>query len=260
MTTESAGSPTLIQSLQRGMRLVEAVAEHSALTARELSDRTGIVLPTTYHLLRTLVHEGYLRRSADGRYSLGDQMTSVTQLETRARSLRMVRAAMTELAAQARGDVTLGMLRGADIVVTDFVAGPCPQRFECWPGLIIPGHATAIGKNILSRLPGQRREHYLATHPLDALTTHTVTTSWRLEQELTPVAVNHSDQQYHYGISCAATAVHDGIQYRALGIAFGSNRAARAVARVDELIGQAAAQISDAMLLSAAGDDAAVAI
>lgn len=242
------------------MRLVEAVAEHGTLTARELSDRTGIVLPTTYHLLRTLLHEGYLRRSADGLYSLGDQMASVTQLETRARSLRMVRAAMSDLAAQSRGDVSLGVLRGVDLVITDFVAGPCPQRFECWPGMVIPGHATAIGKNILSRMPAEQRDHYLAAHPLDALTTHTVTTSWRLEQELAPAVVNRSDQQYQYGITCAATAVHNPGEYRAVGVAFGSNRSARGVARVDELIREAAEQISDAMCLSASGGSTALAI
>ena len=115
MLESSAPSPTLIQSLQRGMHLVAAVTEHGPLTARVLSETTGIVLPTTYHLLRTLVHEGYLRHSAGGQYALGAQLTSVTQLESRARSLRLVREEMSELAQEARVSVSIGVVRGADI-------------------------------------------------------------------------------------------------------------------------------------------------
>ncbi|MCQ0020910.1 helix-turn-helix domain-containing protein [Actinomadura madurae] len=55
---------TLIQSLQRGLRLVEAVVEQGPMTARTLSKATGLGMPTTYHLLRTLVYEGYLERRA----------------------------------------------------------------------------------------------------------------------------------------------------------------------------------------------------
>ena len=65
MLEHSAAAPTLIQSLQRGMHLVAAVIEHGPLTARALSETTGIVLPTTYHLLRTLVYEGYLARAPE---------------------------------------------------------------------------------------------------------------------------------------------------------------------------------------------------
>lgn len=53
---------TLIGSVQRAMRLLEAVAGHECgAPAKQLARETGLALPTTYHLLRTLVHEGYLR-------------------------------------------------------------------------------------------------------------------------------------------------------------------------------------------------------
>jgi len=45
------------------MRLLESVAEHEhGAPAKQLARETGLALPTAYHLLRTLVHEGYLRR------------------------------------------------------------------------------------------------------------------------------------------------------------------------------------------------------
>ena len=63
---------TLIGSVQRAMRLLEAVAarEHGA-PAKQLAREAGLALPTAYHLLRTLAHEGYLRREK-GLFFLGE--------------------------------------------------------------------------------------------------------------------------------------------------------------------------------------------
>jgi DNA-binding IclR family transcriptional regulator len=232
------------------MHLVETVTERGPLTARVLSETTGIVLPTTYHLLRTLVHEGYLRRSADGRYALGEQFASVTQLERRARGLRLIREEMAELSASGRVSITLGALRGNEIVVAQFVAHPCAPRFECWPGRVLPGHATAIGKAILSRMPPPRRGDYLATHPLEAFTSQTVTTPWRLDEELDGAGPIHSDQQFQYGISCAAIPLESDGVLAAMSATYSSARAVRFRDRIGELLAEAANRITDAMELT----------
>jgi len=249
---QPATQPTLIQSLQRGMQLVEAVSERGPLTARELSDVTGIVLPTTYHLLRTLVHEGYLRRCADGRYTLGDQLASVTQLERRARGLRLLRKEMADLSAEGRTSVSLGRIRGEEIVMSHLVVHPCAPRIECWSGMAIPGHATALGKAILARMQPQQRTDYLGAHPLEPLTGHTVTTMWRLDEELGQPGPFHSDQQYLYGISCAAVPLAgDGGVLAALAATYSSSRVPRFRDRVDELLVDAEVRIVDAMNLAA---------
>lgn len=250
MQPDAARSPTLIQSLQRGMLLIEAVTERGPLTARALSDRTGIVLPTTYHLLRTLVHEDYLRRADDGRYALGSQLTSVTQLECRARSVRLIHEAMTRFTDEAKVTATIGGLREANIVVSQTISQAASPHFECWPGLVLPGHATAIGKNILFQMGPHLREVYLGTHPLVALTNQTVTTTGRLEEELADAELAHSDQQYLYGISCTATALIGGEGLAALGAAFPFSRSARLRDRIDDLIVITAAEISDALSLA----------
>jgi IclR family transcriptional regulator, acetate operon repressor len=233
------------------MHLVEAVTERGPLTARELSDATGIVLPTTYHLLRTLVHEGYLQRSVDGRYTLGDQLASVTQLERRARGLRLLREEMAEISAQGRVSVSLGLIRGDEIVVSHFVAHPCAPRIECWSGMVIPGHATALGKAILARMQPQQRTEHLAAHPLDGLTSHTVTTMRRLEEEINQSGPIHCDQQYLYGVSCAAVPLGREGSLAALGAAYSSARAARFRDRIDELLVDAGDRLIDAMNLTA---------
>ncbi|URM90628.1 helix-turn-helix domain-containing protein [Streptomyces sp. MRC013] len=65
-------APTLIGSVQRALRLLEAVGSHeSGAPAKQLARETGLPLATAYHLLRTLTHEGYLTREK-GLFTLGD--------------------------------------------------------------------------------------------------------------------------------------------------------------------------------------------
>ncbi|MFJ8232654.1 helix-turn-helix domain-containing protein [Streptomyces sp. NPDC094448] len=68
----AVGTPTLITSVQRALRLLEAASSYPAgAPAKVLARVATIPLPTAYHLLRTLVHEGYLRRES-GVFVLGD--------------------------------------------------------------------------------------------------------------------------------------------------------------------------------------------
>ena len=50
--------PTLIQSVQRALRLLEVVAEHDGRAhPKAIARAAGLPLATTYHLLRTCTHE-----------------------------------------------------------------------------------------------------------------------------------------------------------------------------------------------------------
>ncbi|MFD3352365.1 helix-turn-helix domain-containing protein [Streptomyces fradiae] len=65
-------APTLIGSVQRALRLLEAVGAHAdGAPAKQLARETGLPLATAYHLLRTLTHEGYLVRDK-GLFTLGE--------------------------------------------------------------------------------------------------------------------------------------------------------------------------------------------
>ncbi|MGW5847456.1 helix-turn-helix domain-containing protein [Streptomyces sp. NPDC055254] len=68
-----ASTPTLIGSVQRALRLVEAMHAEGGATAKRLARLTGIPLPTVYHLLRTLSHEGYVQHE-DGSFRLADDL------------------------------------------------------------------------------------------------------------------------------------------------------------------------------------------
>ena len=52
-------------------------AHENGAPAKQLARETGLPLATAYHLLRTLVHDGYLRKLDDGGFILGDKLQTL---------------------------------------------------------------------------------------------------------------------------------------------------------------------------------------
>jgi IclR family transcriptional regulator, acetate operon repressor len=239
-------TPTLIQSLQRGLSLIEAIIAHGPLTARAISETTGIVLPTTYHLLRTLIHEDYVCRLPDGRYVLGPQLISISQLEGRARSFRLAREAICELSAAARAHAFIGVVDRGNIVVWSAVENSSTPPTNCGPGTMLPAHATAVGKHILSQMQPATRREYMRCHPLHVCTARTNIVAERLQSDLAAGddGMARSEQEFMYGVSCVATRLDGMHDLAALGIAYPSTRSMHHRARVENLMVDAADRIS----------------
>ncbi|MFF1419304.1 helix-turn-helix domain-containing protein [Streptomyces sp. NPDC058280] len=67
--------------MQRALRLLESAGSHpDGAPAKQLAREAGLPLPTAYHLLRTLTHEGYLRRE-NGVFVLGDAVQRLARAE-----------------------------------------------------------------------------------------------------------------------------------------------------------------------------------
>ncbi|GAA3167812.1 IclR family transcriptional regulator C-terminal domain-containing protein [Blastococcus jejuensis] len=239
------GEPTLIQSVQRALRLLEVLAERDGRArAKELARAAGLPLATTYHLLRTCAHEGWLQRLDDGSYVLGHRIDVVRQHGTAARGLAHARPALEWLRDELGGAVYLARYVDGEIVVTEIVDSARAPRIDLWVGVHDAGHATAIGKCILGQLAADARLDYLARHPLHDLTPRTVVDPRRLRLPLAgEVAVD--DGEYAVGVCCVAAAVPtlDGVG--AVGVVSPSTEPARRTALT------AAGRISRALALGA---------
>lgn len=216
-----AQQPTLINSVVRALNILDAVAEAgSPQPAKRLARTTGVPLPTTYHLLRTLVHEGYLLRTPDG-YVLGDRVDMLGRGAASRRELRVLRGLHDQLGAPAY----LADLDGEEIRLTEIVDSPTAPRVDLWVGMRDAAHATALGKAILGTLPVTARRDYLADHALLDLTPHTITSLRALLAELErsrEVAVDR--QEYAVGTVCTAVPVPG--QTKAVAVSLPADRAA----------------------------------
>jgi DNA-binding IclR family transcriptional regulator len=199
--------PTLIQSVQRALRLLEVIAEHHGRAhPKEIARAAGLSLTTTYHLLRTCAHEGWLQRLDDGSYVLGHRIDLVREHGTAARGLAHARPALEWLRDELCGAVYLARYLDGEIVVAEIVDSARAPRIDLWVGIHDAGHATALGKCILGQLAATDREDYLARHPLHDLTPRTVVDRRRLQLP-PPGDIAVDDGEYAIGVSCLAAAV-----------------------------------------------------
>lgn len=232
------GRPTLIQSVQRALRIVEIVAEYDGRArAKEIARTAGLPPATTYHLLRTCAHEGWLQRLDDGSYVLGHRLDVIRELGTAARGLAQARPALEWLRDELGGAVYLARFLDGEIVVADIVDSPRAPRIDLWVGIHDAAHATALGKCILGQLPAPAREDYLSRHPLHDLTPRTVVDRRRLRLPAADeLAVD--DGEYALGVGCLAAPVPSTDGIGAIGVVTAPAGGHRSVVR-DTMFGAA---------------------
>jgi IclR family acetate operon transcriptional repressor len=204
---------TMITSVQRAMRLMEATANHgSGAPVKLLAREAGLRLGTAYHLVRTLAYEGYLQRLGGGLYVLGDRLDRlVGQGRLESISAR-ARPGLTALRDQAQAASYLCLYDDGEFVLSDVVDSPLTPRIELWVGLEWAGHATALGKCILAQLDQPSQREYLARHPLGKLTSRTITGEESLLRSLPAPGQNQvtiDREEYSLGTVCIAGPVRD---------------------------------------------------
>ncbi|MCA1219128.1 helix-turn-helix domain-containing protein [Streptomyces sp. 8L] len=207
-----AGAPTLIGSVQRALRLLESVASHrDGAPAKQLAREAGLPLATTYHLLRTLTHEGYLRREG-GVFLLGSAVPRLARDEAlqnrRSKIVEMLRSLCDQLGAP----VYFAVYRDGEIEVVSTADRPETPAVEEWADFRATGHAHAIGQCLLSQLDGAARRDHLDRYPVSALTPHSVRSTGALLTRLAALDRTARDplrpvverQEYALGTACAA--------------------------------------------------------
>ncbi|MFJ6621291.1 IclR family transcriptional regulator [Kitasatospora sp. NPDC091335] len=207
--TAADRGPTLIGSVQRALRLLEAVGgfRHGA-TAKQLARAAELPLGTAYHLLRTLVHEGYLRRS-EGRFFHGEALDGIARSRA-GHGDPGLRARMQALRDELGAAVYFALYRDGEVQVVDVVEDPNRPAVEPWADFRATAHAHAIGQCLLGQLPEEERRDHLSRHPPDGLTPSTLsgeTAVLRRLASLRPTMPVLERQEYALGTVCAAVAI-----------------------------------------------------
>ena len=169
-TTPSA---TLIGSVQRAMRLLETVAGHEhGAPAKQLARETGLALPTAYHLLRTLVHEGYLRRDK-GLFYLGE---AAERLSSSGAQQKRRSTVVDTLAHWRDGSVPPCTTRGTGTARSRSCASPTPRHpGGRGVGRLPRDRARARHRTVpAAQLDDKARRDHLDRYPVQSITPYTV--------------------------------------------------------------------------------------
>ncbi|MFF5156096.1 IclR family transcriptional regulator [Streptomyces sp. NPDC000348] len=223
---------TLIGSVQRAMRLLETVAGHDyGAPAKQLARETGLALPTTYHLLRTLVHEGYLRRDK-GLFFLGE---AAERLSSGAAAQKR-RSTVVDTLARWRdaigAPVYYAVYREGEIDVVCVSESPAHPAVAEWADFRETGHAHAIGQCLLSQLDEEARRDHLDRHPVRPVTPYTVRDDHSLLRRLERTRRRElvmERQEYVLGTVCAAIPITVGNTAASMAISLPAHQADRLV-------------------------------
>ena len=227
---EQPHSATLIGSVQRAMRLLERVADHPhGAPAKQLARETGLALPTAYHLLRTLVHEGYLRRDK-GLFFLGDAAERLGSSGARQKRRSTMVDALAGFRDAIGVPVYYAVYQDGEIEVMCVSDTPGNPAVEEWADFRETAHAHAIGQCLLSQLDEDARRDHLERYPVQSITPYTVRDSHallrRLERarRMDPVMER---QEYALGTVCAAIPITVGTTAVTMAISLPSHQAER---------------------------------
>ena len=168
-----------VQSLERALDLLEALAGTDEVGVSELAAQTGLVPSTAHRLLATLVSRGYAAQSAaSGRYLLGYKLLELTSgLHDRLERLRVAARPHLEAIMERTGETTnLVVLEGRSAVYIDSVSGTRSVRLFTEIGQAIPAHSSGSGKALLAWADV---EALFGADPLPASTPHTLTSLGR---------------------------------------------------------------------------------
>ncbi|GAA3908789.1 IclR family transcriptional regulator C-terminal domain-containing protein [Streptomyces gulbargensis] len=237
-TATQTAAPTLIGSVQRALKLLEAVASHAdGAPAKQLARETGIPLPTTYHLLRTLTHEGYLLREK-GLFLLGEAAGRLA----RGGAVQNRRIKIEDSLARWRDEIGVpvyfALYRDGEIELVSVADTPSSPAVEEWADFRETAHAHAIGQCLLSQLDLKSRQDHLDRHPVAAMTPYTLCNRQALLERLAglgrmePVVER---QEYALGTVCAAIPITVGSTAAALAVSVPLHQEERLLPAIERL-------------------------
>ncbi|WP_351230710.1 helix-turn-helix domain-containing protein [Streptomyces sp. NPDC002133] len=228
----------MIGSVQRALRLLEAVGSHTAgAPAKQLAREAGLPLPTAYHLLRTLTHEGYLRRE-NGVFVFGEAAVRLAAAGAMQNRRSRIEDSLAHWRDAIGVPVYFALYREGEIELAAVADTAYAPAVDEWADFRETGHAHAIGQCLLSQLDKKSREDHLDRHPVEAITPYTVRDRRALLERLGSVDRMQTvveRQEYALGTVCAAIPITVGSLAATMAISLPAHQEDRLLPAVEQL-------------------------
>jgi IclR family acetate operon transcriptional repressor len=165
--SESAAAtagPSGIGYLGRLLDVLEVIGAAEGLTLTEIAERAGVPLSTAHRLTSLLLERHWVARAEMSKRFLPGRNLELIGLRAAHDANRQVRFedVLRRLSLATGESVSLGLLRGYDIVLVHRHESPHALRLVISVGDLIPAHATALGRNILAHLDEPERRAVVA--------------------------------------------------------------------------------------------------
>jgi len=177
-----------IGSLEKGMKILEAIIDHGELTVTQAANLLEINRASAHRFITTLRDLGYVRKNQHNNYEATFKMLEMGMKQADKFEIRrMAKPAMRDLAAEFDETVNLGVLDNGQVVYLDKVESRELLRMDSGVGTACNPCATALGKAMLAFLPEDEKAALLNGGCLEPITSNTITDPVRLEKELAKI-------------------------------------------------------------------------
>jgi DNA-binding IclR family transcriptional regulator len=180
---------TVIQSVDRAIRILLALQGARRLSLSDLAAQLGLPSSTVHGIAQTLAAHGMVEQEPGStRYMLGPAVLRLSSVyldnqEFRSRTLKW----SEELARRSGLSVRAGILLLGDVIIVHHEPRPNGSRQMPEVGFVMPAHASALGKALLAFRP-EDATTLLATNALRRMTGETIIDAKALHDELAQIA------------------------------------------------------------------------
>ncbi|MGV0741808.1 IclR family transcriptional regulator [Mycolicibacterium sp. XJ870] len=198
----------MIQAVDRALRILTVLQGGRRMSLGEIASAIELAPSTVHGLVRTLLAHGMVQQELDsGRYRLGPATLRLGNVYLDTLELRSRVTIWAESLARRTGcAVRTGVLLFDEVVVVAHEPRPDGTRQMPEVGIVIPAHASALGKALLAFVSDYRPA------VLRSMTGETVTDAAALADELTQVratGIASEAEEAVLGECSAAAAVFD---------------------------------------------------
>jgi DNA-binding IclR family transcriptional regulator len=216
---------------------MEAVGAHrDGAPAKQLAREAGLPLPTAYHLLRTLTHEGYLRRE-NGVFLFGAAAERLGGGPATPRPGVIVDS-LAHWADVIGAAVYCALYKDGEIEMIAVADTPEAPAVREWASFRETGHAHALGQCLLGQLDERAREDHLNRYPVRPLTRHSVRDRQAFLERLASLKRTEpviERQEYAMGTVCGAIPITVGSAVAAMAVSLPLDQEERLLAAVEQL-------------------------
>ncbi|MGW1365332.1 IclR family transcriptional regulator [Streptomyces chartreusis] len=208
---------TLLHTLERGLRILEAIAaSDGTATAKSLSTALNIKIGTCYHLLRTLVAHDYVVRQQNGCYDIGYRVAVLSRRDAQEAPLLGPPVELVTLLKRLHvGTRETSYLLGwsnSQLSVQSVLGKRTASLSDLDVGYAEDLHARASCKSVLAFLAPEQVSAIIPRGRLRALTPNTITEHSELFAELARVRRRGYAldlEEFRLGTACLSAAFFD---------------------------------------------------
>lgn len=213
----AAASGGQVQSLTRGLRLLELIAQANVGVAlTDLAQQAGLPNSTTHRLLTTMQQLGFVRQIGDlGLWTIDSRAFVVGSSFLQSRNLlAIVHPVLRRLMETSGETVNLAVLDKNEMqtLIIDQVQCNALMRMSAPIGGKLPMHASGAGKAFLATFTDEELAQWLHQNGLPSYTPHTLCAPAALKENLSRVRArgfSYDNEEHAMGLRCVAACILD---------------------------------------------------